>query len=106
MVCAMASGSRTTTPAKNHCLKNITSPVSKTAIWKTWYPSGQQKQQASFKNGKRNGTSIEFDDKGQKVLELEYSDDKLNGTATRWFPDGRKIVQTYEAGKLKSESKQ
>ena len=35
-----------------------------------------------------------------------WLDGKLNGTATRWFPDGRKIVQTYDAGKLKSESKQ
>jgi antitoxin component YwqK of YwqJK toxin-antitoxin module len=75
-------------------------------VWKTWYPSGQQRQQGSFKNGKRNGASVEFDEKGQKIMEAEYVDNKLNGTATRWFPDGRKVVQTYEAGKLKSESKQ
>lgn len=75
-------------------------------VWKTWYPNGQQRQQATFKNGKRDGASFEFDEKGQKILEVEYADGKPNGTATRWFPDGRKVVQTYEAGKLKSESKQ
>ncbi len=75
-------------------------------VWKTWYPSGQLKQQASFKLGKRDGASTEYDDKGKKILEAEYTDGKLNGNATRWFPDGRKVVQTYEAGKLKSESKQ
>jgi antitoxin component YwqK of YwqJK toxin-antitoxin module len=75
-------------------------------VWKTWYPNGQLKQQVGFKNGKRHGTSTEFDDKGKKILEAEYVDGKLNGTATRWFPDGRKITQTYETGKLKSESKQ
>lgn len=74
--------------------------------WKTWYPNGQQRQQASFKIGKRNGMSAEWDDKGQKIIEAEYTDNKLNGTATRYFPDGRKIVQKYEAGKLVSETKQ
>jgi antitoxin component YwqK of YwqJK toxin-antitoxin module len=75
-------------------------------VWKTWYPSGQQKQQAGFKNGKRSGATIEWNDKGQKVFEAEFTDNKLNGTATRWFADGHKIVQQYENGKLKSESKQ
>ncbi len=75
-------------------------------VWKTWFPSGQLKLQVSFKSGKRNGTSVEFDEKGQKVVEAEYSDGKVHGTATRWLPDGRKIVQTYDAGKLTSESKQ
>ena len=62
--------------------------------------------QVGFKNGKRQGASTEFDEKGQKVVEAEYEDGKLNGTATRWFPDGRKVVQTFEANKLTSESKQ
>jgi antitoxin component YwqK of YwqJK toxin-antitoxin module len=75
-------------------------------VWKFWYPNGQLKQHDSFKAGKRHGTSVEFDDKGQKTLELEYVDGKLNGTVTRWLRDGHKIVQTYEADKLKSESKQ
>jgi antitoxin component YwqK of YwqJK toxin-antitoxin module len=78
----------------------------KDGVWKSWYPSGQQRDQVSFKNGKSHGQSIGYDDKGKKVLEVEYTDGKLNGTATRWFPDGRKVVYTYEAGKLKSESKQ
>jgi antitoxin component YwqK of YwqJK toxin-antitoxin module len=75
-------------------------------IWKVWYPSGQVKMQVSLKAGKRHGTTAAFDEKGQKILEEEYADGKLNGTSTRSLPDGRKVVQTYEAGKLKSESKQ
>jgi antitoxin component YwqK of YwqJK toxin-antitoxin module len=75
-------------------------------VWKTWYSNGQQRQQASFKKGKRDGASIEYDDKGKKILEAEYSDGKLDGAATRYLPDGKKIVQVYDAGKLKSESRQ
>jgi antitoxin component YwqK of YwqJK toxin-antitoxin module len=75
-------------------------------VWKTWYSNGQQRQQATFKKGKRDGASAEFDDKGKKVLEAEYTDGKLNGTATRYLPDGKKMVQVYDAGKLKSESKE
>jgi antitoxin component YwqK of YwqJK toxin-antitoxin module len=75
-------------------------------VWKVFYPNGQPKMQISFKTGKRHGTTANFDEKGQKIQEEEYADGKLNGTATRWYSDGRKVVQTYEAGKLKSESKQ
>jgi antitoxin component YwqK of YwqJK toxin-antitoxin module len=75
-------------------------------VWKTWYPNGQQKMQVSFKKGKRDGATLVFDDKGKKLAEEEYSDGKLNGTATRYLPDGKKITLVYEAGKLKSESKQ
>jgi antitoxin component YwqK of YwqJK toxin-antitoxin module len=75
-------------------------------VWKTWYPNGQQKLQASFKKGKRDGASLVFDDKGKKLAEEEWADGKLNGTATRYLPDGKKITQVYEAGKLKSGSKQ
>jgi antitoxin component YwqK of YwqJK toxin-antitoxin module len=75
-------------------------------VWKVWYPNGQLKMQVSFKTGKRHGTTVAFDEKGKKVVEEEYADGKPNGTSTRWLPDGRKVVQTYEAGKLKSESKQ
>jgi antitoxin component YwqK of YwqJK toxin-antitoxin module len=75
-------------------------------VWKTWFPNGQQRQQAGFKKGKRDGASMEFDDKGKKVLEAEWAGGKLKGIATRYLPDGKKITQIYEAGKLKSESKQ
>jgi antitoxin component YwqK of YwqJK toxin-antitoxin module len=75
-------------------------------VWKSWYPNGQLRHEVNFKAGKQDGSQTEFDEKGQKILELNFADGKLNGTATRWFPDGKKVVQTYEAGKLKSESKQ
>jgi antitoxin component YwqK of YwqJK toxin-antitoxin module len=75
-------------------------------VWKTWHPNGQLKQQAAFKQGKREGTGTEWNDKGEKRAEVNYSDGKLNGTLTRWFDDGRKIVQEYQDGQLKSESKE
>jgi antitoxin component YwqK of YwqJK toxin-antitoxin module len=75
-------------------------------VVKIWYPDGQQKLEWNFKNGKQDGKSTNWDEKGQKILEAEYTDGKLNGTATRWFADGKKVVQQYENGKLKSETKQ
>ena len=96
MACATASGSRTTPPARSRCPRSTTSTAKQDGVWKTWYPNGKQKQQVSFKNGKRHGTSTEWDDKGKKLFEAEYADGKLNGTATRWFPDGRKIVQDIQ----------
>src|SRR5690606_9962417 len=73
-------------------------------VWKYWHANGKLKQQISLKDGKRDGLTTEWDDKGQKRFEATFVNDKLHGTATRWFPDGRKIVQTYEDGKLVSQS--
>jgi len=73
-------------------------------VWKYWHPNGQLKQQISLKQGLRHGVTTEWDEKGEKRFEASFADGKLHGTATRWFPDGRKIVQTYEDGKLVSQS--
>jgi antitoxin component YwqK of YwqJK toxin-antitoxin module len=73
-------------------------------VWKYWYPNGQLRQQISLKQGKKHGPSMEWDENGGKRFEATFDEDKLHGTATRWFRDGRKIVQTYDQGKLVSQS--
>jgi antitoxin component YwqK of YwqJK toxin-antitoxin module len=73
-------------------------------VWKYWYPDGKQKLQISLKDGKQHGVRTEWGETGEKRFEANYVDGKLHGTATRWFPDGRKIVQTYDNGKLMSQS--
>ena len=66
------------------------------------YPDGKMKQQIGFKAGARDGTSTEWDEKGEKRAEATYVNNKINGKATRWLPDGRTIVQEYQDGKLLS----
>lgn len=75
-------------------------------VWKSWFPNGKQKQQASFKLGQRNGIGIEWNDKGEKLVEANYTNGKLDGTATRYLSDGKTIVQTYKDGKFVSETRQ
>jgi antitoxin component YwqK of YwqJK toxin-antitoxin module len=73
-------------------------------VWKYWHPNGQQKQQLTLKQGQRHGVSTEWDDKGEKRFEATFADGKLHGTVSRWFAGGRKITQTYDQGRLMSQS--
>ena len=98
-VCATASGLPTTTPERSHCARSITSPASKTAFGRRGIPTVSKDSRPASKTANAAGTTIEWTEKGQKVLEAEYTDNKFNGTVTRWFPDGRKIVQQYKNGR-------
>jgi antitoxin component YwqK of YwqJK toxin-antitoxin module len=74
-------------------------------VWKVWYPSGKLKQQAGFKLGVQHGTTNQWNEDGEKVIELPYVDGKLHGTALQVLQDGRRIQQQYNAGKLVPQSK-
>lgn len=72
---------------------------------KEWFPSGQLKLQIGIKDGKRHGPTMQWDDKGNKIVDLNYVEDKLDGTATSVRPDGTKTIQEYKNGLLVSEKK-
>lgn len=71
-------------------------------VWRTWFPSGQLRQEIGFKAGVKHGPSKEWDEDGQVRADLNYVDGKLDGKAIVVMPNGRRIEQTYEAGKLLS----
>lgn len=77
----------------------------KDGVWKVWFPSGKQHQEAGFKQDKKDGMTTEWNEDGSKRAEIPFVEDKIDGTATAWLPDGRTIVQVYKAGKLISEEK-
>ena len=72
-------------------------------VWKNWFPTGQQRNEATLKDGVREGAYREWDDKGKQRAELNFVAGKLDGTATLWGTEGQKVVQEYEDGKLVKE---
>lgn len=68
--------------------------------WKTWYPSGQQKAVAHFKDGKRNGLIQEWAEDGEEIGSAEFVDGKLHGLRISWGPDGKRREQQFKEGRL------
>ena len=44
---------------------------------KSWYPNGRVARLIEFKNGRRNGKSITWNEHGDKTSEAVYQDDSL-----------------------------
>jgi antitoxin component YwqK of YwqJK toxin-antitoxin module len=74
--------------------------------WKNWFPSGQQRSEATLKDGVREGVYKEWDDKGTQRAELNFVAGKLEGQSTLWGTEGQKVVQQYKDGKLEKEERQ
>ncbi len=55
-----------------------------------WYKNGQQKEQATYKNGQRNGKWIKWSEYGQKKSEEHYKDGELIKSIEYW-PNGKKL---------------
>jgi len=55
-----------------------------------WYKNGQQKEQAIYKNGQRNGKWIKWSEYGQKKSEEHYKDGELIKSIEYW-PNGKKL---------------
>ena len=53
----------------------------------------------SYKDGKRNGSSIRWFSTGQQMYERNYREGKWHGLVTRWWPNGQKMyVRAYTDG--------
>ncbi len=75
-------------------------------VWKTWWENGQERQQAAFKAGLREGTSIEWDEEGVKRAEVEFIANQQDGVTRMWTTDGKVVEQVYEKGKLISTKRE
>jgi len=60
------------------------------------YSNGKTKAEVPYKDGKRNGMSRSFDNKGNIALELPYVNDKREGRSKKYYEGGKQVFQTTE----------
>jgi antitoxin component YwqK of YwqJK toxin-antitoxin module len=65
-----------------------------------WHPNGRVWTTEEYVNGLRNGTRVAWDPEGHRVQEEHYYEDKPDGTWTYWEPDGNvKWQARFDKGK-------
>lgn len=75
-------------------------------VKKDYWENGNIKLELRYENGKLNGESVWYTQKGQLAVKGNYKDDVLDGTYTRWHPNGKMASEEhYVNGKLDGEVK-
>ena len=70
---------------------------------KRMYDNGQINELWHYKDGKRNGLTIRWDEDGQKFSEEDYRNGKLDGWSTSWYENGQKREKrNFKDGKCRS----
>lgn len=69
----------------------------KTGVWKTYFYNGTLSNEASYLNGQKEGTGIEFDRDGKKYYEYEYKGG--NYTMVRFFDKQGNIIKEFKEEK-------
>ncbi len=70
-------------------------------VRREYYPNGNKKSEAVYKNDKRHGKYTVWHANGQKIEEGEFKDGKLHGKYTVWYANGQKIEEgEFKDGKL------
>ena len=65
-----------------------------------WYPNGAQRTSDNWRDGKKHGRWLVFDEHGAKREERFYSDGQLQGPETHWFSNGQtRSVTCWAAGR-------
>ena len=65
---------------------------------------GKKAGEANWKNGKRNGLTLEWYDNGQKYSEKNFQDGKVVGLFVTWHDNGQKMYEkNFKDGKGISE---
>ena len=75
-----------------------------TASGKSGSPPANSNVKSASSRAIATALAIEWDEKGNKRIEMNYAAGKLDGTATTWTPDGRKITQEFKDGKPVADS--
>jgi antitoxin component YwqK of YwqJK toxin-antitoxin module len=69
--------------------------------WVEYYPNGQRKREAEYRDGHREGSLHEWNEAGRLVLERQVSGGKPHGPSTTWHPNGQiESESTYQNGSL------
>lgn len=67
--------------------------------YKEFYSNGRQKSQAEMRNGKRNGTYVEWDSTGMLILQSTFRNDLADGQWAEWHGNGKpKKMFMYKDG--------
>ena len=70
-------------------------------VSKSWFPSGQLKEERIYKDGKEDGLSTHWYENGKMEYEYTYTDGILNGLSTFWYENGQKKIEaTYNNWQL------
>ena len=65
------------------------------------YSDGGKEFKGSYKNGKKNGKWMYWNENGQKDSEINYKNGKKDGVETEWFSNGEiSSEKIYEDGEL------
>ncbi len=71
----------------------------KNGIYEEWYPAGQMKIKATYKDDKLHGVFKSWYNTGLLFKEVMYDNGKLNGKSKKWSEDGELIEEiTYRDG--------
>ena len=66
-----------------------------------FWPNGQKKEEATYKDGKLDGLETQWYESGQKVYEVTYKDGEEDGLEVWWHENGHKNIESkYQKGKL------
>jgi len=65
-------------------------PKTFTGIWTWWYANGQKASESEYKEGRRDGLLLSYDDDGNKSHEQQYANDQFNGYYLTWHKNGQK----------------
>ena len=60
-----------------------------------WNENGQKAVESYFKDGQRDGTTTFWHENGQKGAETDFKDGQRDGTSTLWHENGQKGEETY-----------
>jgi antitoxin component YwqK of YwqJK toxin-antitoxin module len=72
----------------------------KTTIKTEYYDNGQKKEEANYKDGKKDGLRTLWHKNGQKMYEGNYRDGKVEGVWTHWYDNSQKKEEAnYKDGK-------
>ena len=67
--------------------------------WKSWYPDGKQKELVTWRQGRKNGIYILYNELGNKMAEGQFKNDLLDGTFYTFDNRGNPIIEkNYKAG--------
>ncbi|NOZ09323.1 MAG: toxin-antitoxin system YwqK family antitoxin [FCB group bacterium] len=64
-------------------------------IERSKYPNGQLEYEASYRNGKLDGTAKHWDEDGNLLSTVEYSNGEIHGKWVLYYPNGQ-ILQVTE----------
>jgi antitoxin component YwqK of YwqJK toxin-antitoxin module len=70
-------------------------------ISKEYYETGNLKAETQYRDGKPNGMSVGFNEKGVKIFQCTFKDGVMDGKAFSFGSDGKPSkTETYSNGKL------